>query len=135
MIMKTVPVGEQRAVRTTAEVRNNALLKTLSFIKADWNLNYEQMGEMTHIPGTTLQRWLSEPTDLGNKKNELELLTHFISIHKSLTQMFGSKKNLNHWLETEHPHLKGAPRELIKRSIEGLILVRRYLDFQRGRGA
>lgn len=133
--MKTIPVVENQPVRTLEDTKNSALLKTLKFIRTDWELSYEQMGEMTHIPGTTLQRWMSEPTDFGSKKNELELLTHFISIHKSLTQMFGSKNNLNKWLNTQHPHLKAAPNELIKKSIEGLIMVRRYLDFQRGRGA
>ena len=78
---------------------------------------------------------MSEPTDFVSKKNELELLTHFISIHKSLSQMFSSKNNLNSWLNTQHPNLKAVPNELIKKSIEGLIIVRRYLDFQRGRGA
>ncbi len=135
MIMKTVQTEEIKPARTTEEARNSALLKTLKFIREDWGLTFEQMGELTHVPGTTLQRWMSEPTDFVSKKNELELLTHFISIHKSLSQMFSSKNNLNSWLNTQHPNLKAVPNELIKKSIEGLIIVRRYLDFQRGRGA
>ena len=135
MIAKNIQIENEKEKNSSAN-RNQAILKTLTYIRKDWDLSYEQMAEFVHIPGSTLQRWATnDDADISNKKNELELLTHFIAIHKSLSQMFSSKNNLKKWLDTKHPQLHNAPSDTIKSSIEGLIMVRRYLDFQRGRGA
>lgn len=130
-------ITEREAFNETkkANTVNSALYKTLKFIKDDWNLNYDEMAELTHVPSSTLQRWMKDETDLNNKKTDKELLVHFISIHKSLNQIFTSKNNLAQWLNTTHPALLKPPFTLMKESIEGLIIVRRYLDFQRGKGA
>ncbi|MGQ0572466.1 MAG: MbcA/ParS/Xre antitoxin family protein [Armatimonadota bacterium] len=49
--------------------------------------------------------------------------------------MFTNPKNQRAWLNAVHPELGKAPLELLATSMEGLILVRQYLDYVRGRGA
>lgn len=39
------------------------------------------------------------------------------------------------WLTHEHPELNGVPEEIMANGIDGLIFVRQYLDYVRGRGA
>jgi putative toxin-antitoxin system antitoxin component (TIGR02293 family) len=123
-------------VMGSEEAKASAIIKTLSFIKAEWGLSYEKISELSHIPKSTIERWIKEKKIPSTAKTEIDLLINFIAIYKSLSQMFSSKSNLNSWLVSPHPRLNNQrPIEMMKSNIEGLIIVRRYLDYTRGRGA
>jgi putative toxin-antitoxin system antitoxin component (TIGR02293 family) len=118
------------------EAKTSAIIKTLTYIKNEWELSYEKIGELAHIPKSTIERWLKEKKIPTTAKTEIDLIIHFIAIFKSLNQMFESKRNLNSWLNSPHPRLSDKkPIDLMKADVEGLIFVRRYLDYSRGRGA
>lgn len=123
-------------VMGSEQAKTSAIIKTLSFIKVEWDLSYEKISELAHIPKSTIERWIKEKKIPSTAKTEIDLLVHFIAIYKSLSQMFESKRNLNSWLVSPHPRLNNQkPIELMKSNVEGLIIVRRYLDYTRGRGA
>lgn len=123
-------------VMGSEQAKTSAIIKTLSFIKVEWDLSYEKISELAHVPKSTIERWIKEKKIPSTAKTEIDLLVHFIAIYKSLSQMFESKRNLNSWLVSPHPQLNNQkPIELMKSNVEGLIIVRRYLDYTRGRGA
>ena len=123
-------------VMGSEQAKTSAIIKTLSFIKTEWDLSYEKISELAHVPKSTIERWIKEKKIPSTAKTEIDLLVHFIAIYKSLSQMFESKRNLNSWLVSPHPRLNNQkPIELMKSNVEGLIIVRRYLDYTRGRGA
>lgn len=118
------------------QAKTSAIIKTLGYIKSEWGLSYEKISELAHVPKSTIERWIKEKKIPSTAKTEIDLLIHFIAIYKSLSQMFESKKNLNSWLVSPHPRLNNQkPIEIMKSNVEGLIIVRRYLDYTRGRGA
>jgi hypothetical protein len=61
---------------------------------------------------------------------------HLLGIHKSLRIVFPHDRDLAYrWISTPNRRFEGAsPLEVIRRyGYEGMLAVRRYLDFERGR--
>ena len=49
--------------------------------------------------------------------------------------MFENAAHQRAWLTTQHPELDLIPEVVMTESIDGLIFIRQYLDYARGRGA
>lgn len=88
------------------------------------------------LPPTTVNNWLSEgKVPMKEVDPRGEAVLHLLAIHRSLEAMFRDPIDQRAWLTTMHPELKAPPLAVMKRTLESLIVVRRYLDYVRGRGA
>ena len=71
----------------------------------------------------------------GESRDLLERAGHLLGIHKSLRILFPHDRDLAYaWIKAHNQRLGASPLEImIARGFEGLLAVRRYLDFERGR--
>jgi hypothetical protein len=71
----------------------------------------------------------------GDSADLLARAGHLLGIHKALRIMFPHDRDLAYrWVSAPNRRFGGgAPLEVMKRGFEGLLAVRRYLDFERGR--
>ncbi len=72
---------------------------------------------------------------LADSRDLLDRVGHLLGIHKSLRLLFPHDLDLAHrWMTQPNQRFGGRPVDvIIERGFEGLLAVRRYLDFQRGR--
>lgn len=73
---------------------------------------------------------------LGDNADLLARAGHLLGIHKALRIMFPHDRDLAHrWITTPNRRFANrAPLEIMRQyGFEGMIAVRRYLDFERGR--
>lgn len=101
-----------------------------------WNLSAtEQAGLLGLSPAgrSTLSRYrVGEP--LADSRDLLDRAGHLLGIHKSLRLLFPHDRDLAYrWMTQPNRRLGGRPVDIvIERGFEGLLAIRRYLDFQRG---
>jgi transcriptional regulator with XRE-family HTH domain len=71
----------------------------------------------------------------GDSRDLLERAGHLLGIHKSLRILFPHDRDLAYaWVKAPNQRLGATPLQImIARGFEGLLAVRRYLDFERGR--
>ena len=117
--------------------KGRALADALSFLKEQWGWSGAKIQDVIHIPATTVNSWIQSGyvNTSDNFSNDVQAILHLIVIHKDLDSMFEQPEDQLLWLNTFHPDIGEAPLETMKRSIEGLIGIRQYLDYVRGRGA
>lgn len=116
----------------------NAVYEGLRYLKTRWDLNNSEVARLLRIPPTTLAGWLQrERVPVGKPPFDptIEAVIHLLAVHRSLDAMFTEPAHQMAWLKAPHPELSEAPIELMEKSTEGLVFVRRYLDYVRGRGA
>jgi hypothetical protein len=72
---------------------------------------------------------------LGDSADLLARAGHLLGIHKALRIMFPHDRDLAYrWVSTRNRRFGDrTPLEIMTQSYEGLLAVRRYLDFERGR--
>jgi hypothetical protein len=82
---------------------------------------------------STLARY-REGEPLADSRDLLDRAGHLLGIHKSLRILFPYDRDLAYrWMTQFNQRLGGRPVDIIiERGFEGLLAVRRYLDFQRG---
>ena len=83
---------------------------------------------------STLARYRrGEP--LADSADLLARAGHLLGIHKALRILFPHDRDLAYrWVSAPNRRFgERAPLELMKQGFEGLLAVRRYLDFERGR--
>ena len=82
---------------------------------------------------STLARY-REGEPLADSRDLLDRAGHLLGIHKSLRILFPYDRELAYgWMTQFNRRLGARPVDLIaERGFEGLLAVRRYLDFQRG---
>ena len=101
-----------------------------------WHLTAAEQAELLGLsPGSrsTLARYRSgEP--LADSRDLLDRAGHLLGIHKSLRLLFAHDKDLAYrWITQPNRRLGARPVDLIvEHGFEGLLAVRRFLDFQRG---
>ncbi len=130
-----VPLGK---IKNGTKESEKAVWEVLNYIKTTLGFSGSEIARLIHLPPTTVNNWLSNkrvPIGKPPFSPETQAILHFIAIHRSLTAMFLKPENQLAWLKTKHPVLGVIPLEKIKESIEGLLFIRQYLDYVRGRGA
>jgi hypothetical protein len=119
----------------TREARTR-LARMITTLFGHWGLSTaEQAAALGISPGsrTTLVRYRAgEP--LADDRDLLDRVSHLLGIHKSLRILFPHDRDLAYaWMTTNNRRLGARPIDVIERQgFEGLLAIRRYLDFQRG---
>ena len=115
-------------------------------------------GQLAKLVAALLEHWRLSPADqaallglsaqsrssvaryrrgepLGDSADLIARAGHLLGIHKALRILFPQDRDLAYrWVATPNRRFDGrAPLELMKQGFEGLLAVRRYLDFERGR--
>jgi antitoxin Xre/MbcA/ParS-like protein len=112
------------------------LARMITRLFEHWNLSTAEQAAVLGIsPGsrTTLVRYRAgEP--LAEDRDLLDRVSHLLGIHKSLRILFPHDRDLAYaWMTTGNRRLGARPVDLVVRhGFEGLLALRRYLDFQRG---
>jgi Protein of unknown function (DUF2384) len=101
-----------------------------------WNLTAAEQSALLGLSTTsrsTLARY-REGEPLADSRDLLDRAGHLLGIHKSLRILFPYDRDLAYgWMTQFNRRLGARPVDLIsERGFEGLLAVRRYLDFQRG---
>jgi len=122
----------------TAGQADGAVFEALDYLRQSWNMNGSKLAKLLHLPVNTMNHWLSrKKVPIGKPPFDAreEALLNLLAVHRSLHAMFSEPENQLAWLKTEHPGLGFVPLERMQESITGLLFVRQYLDYVRGRGA
>lgn len=101
-----------------------------------WNLTSVEQAALLGLSTasrSTLARY-REGEPLADSRDLLDRAGHLLGIHKSLRILFPYDRDLAYgWMTQFNRRLGARPVNLIsERGFEGLLAVRRYLDFQRG---
>jgi hypothetical protein len=120
---------EERTVR-----ESQVVCRAVFALQKDLGLNTEDLESIFCVDGETIGRWEYEGA-IPNLSGRLRQATsHLIAVHRNLLAMFADPTDRKLWIRSEHMELVPAPIELM-RELEGLVRVRRYLDYARERGA
>jgi hypothetical protein len=101
-----------------------------------WNLSATEQSAVLGLSAasrSTLARYRTgEP--LADSRDLLDRAGHLLGIHKSLRLLFPHDRDLAYrWMTQPNRRLGARPLDIVlEHGFEGLLSVRRYLDFQRG---
>lgn len=116
-----------------------AVVDGLEYLKMRLTWSGTKIASLLHLPSNTVNTWLKNGiVPISNSTSlhpDLQAIIHLLAVHRSLEAMFVDPSHQRAWLSTMHPELKVIPEKLMGESIEGLIFIRQYLDYVRGRGA
>jgi transcriptional regulator with XRE-family HTH domain len=132
---RPVPVPTLAVDATSREARAR-LARRITTLVGHWGLSAaEQAAALGISPGSrsTLVRYRAgEP--LADDRDLLDRASHLLGIHKSLRILFPHDRDLAYaWMTTGNRRLGARPIDLIvQHGFEGLLALRRYLDFLRG---
>ena len=132
----TAVATKHAAVDTTSREARGRLAAMVTQLLEHWQLPATEQAILLGLSTgsrTTLARYRNgEP--LADNRDLLERVGHLLGIHKSLRMLFPHDLDLAYRWITQPNRLLGArPVDLvIQHGFEGLLAVRRYLDFQRG---
>lgn len=120
------------------KVAGHAVVDGLDYLKSRWSWSGSKIARILHLPANTVNTWLkngSVPIFSHCLQPDVQAVVHLLAIHRSLEAMFENPLHQCAWLTTEHPMLGIIPEDTMAESIDGLIFIRQYLDYARGRGA
>lgn len=135
--------GKSPLLNTTSSkfdplIAGRAIVEGLEYLKIRLNWSGTKIANILHLPANTLNTWLKNgnvPISNAILQPDIQVIIHLLAIHRSLEAMFDDPKHQSIWLSTLHPELNAIPEKLMGESIDGLIFIRQYLDYVRGRGA
>lgn len=121
-----------------AKIAGQALVDGLIYLKTRWQWSGSKIARLLHLPANTVNTWLKNgfiPIHNVQLSPDVQAVVHLVAIHRSLEAMFENPEHQIAWLTTPHPQLLETPENKMSESVDGLILIRQYLDYARGRGA
>jgi hypothetical protein len=133
--MRAVASGRVAIEAGSREARSR-LAAMVAALLEHWNLtSAEQAAVLGLATGSrsTLGRYRSgEP--LADNRDLLDRAGHLLVIHKSLRILFPHDRDLAYrWMTQPNRRLRARPVDVVvEHGFEGLLALRRYLDFQRG---
>lgn len=119
------------------KIAGEALVQAIKYLQTQWEWSGKDLSNILHIPASTINTWLGKMSIPVSKpfSPEVQAILTLVAIHKDLDAMFDKKEHQLKWLNTPHPDMQTSPVKKMEESVEGLIGVRQYLDYVRGRGA
>jgi hypothetical protein len=101
-----------------------------------WQLSTTEQAALLGLSAdnrSTLARY-RKGDPLADSRDLLDRAGHLLGIHKSLRILFPQDRDLAYrWMTAANRRLGARPVDVvIQRGFEGLLAVRRYLDFERG---
>lgn len=114
-----------------------AVIEGLLYLQNRLAWSGTKIARILHLPANTVNTWLKNKTVPISPilQPDIQAMLHLLAIHRSLEAMFENTEHQHAWLTTMHPELNAVPEKLMGESIDGLIFIRQYLDYVRGRGA
>ena len=100
-----------------------------------WELDFKDQAALLGLSGKnrdTLYRYRNG-YPLADRQDLLGRAGHLLCIHKSLRQVFPPNADLAHrWITQPNRRFDSAtPLDIMKKGYEGIMAVRRYLDYER----
>lgn len=120
------------------KIAGHAIVDGLEYLKIKLEWSGSKIARILNLPSNTLNTWLKNgevPIHSNRLQPEIQAVIHLLAIHRSLEAMFENPIHQRAWITTYHPELGVIPEDKMGESIEGLIFIRQYLDYVRGRGA
>jgi len=135
--MFAAPAHEIQPVDLGAKESRAGLARMVARLFDHWGLSTADQCALLGLAATsrmTLTRY-RKGYPLENSVDLLGRVGHLLGIHKALRIMFPHNRELVYkWVTTPHAAFAGkSPVEIMRGGYEGLLAVRRYLDFERGR--
>ena len=133
--MRAVP-KKQPAIDPASRDARGRLAAMVTRLLDHWQISAAEQAEVLGLSAasrSTLARYRAgEP--LADSRDLLDRAGHLLGIHKSLRLLFPHDRDLAYrWMTTPNRRLGGRPVDVVvAQGFEGLLAVRRYLDFQRG---
>ena len=131
-------LADNATVEFDPKTASHAVADGLKYLQNRLEWSGTKIANTLHIPPNTINTWLkkgSVPINSRILHPDMQLVIHLLAIHRSLEAMFENPSYQRAWLSTFHPELNVVPEKLMSESIQGLIFIRQYLDYVRGRGA
>lgn len=132
------PVLTAASPKFDPSVAGLAIVDGLKYLKNRLDWSGTKIANILHLPPNTVNTWLKNgviPISNVMLHPDIQVIIHLLAIHRSLEAMFDNPAHQRVWLSTFHPELNVIPEKLMGKSVEGLIFIRQYLDYARGRGA
>ncbi len=113
------------------------LAKMVMRLFEHWGLSTGEQGHLLGLsenPRPTLNRY-KKGGALANNVDLIGRVGHLLGIHKSLRIIFPHDRDLVYrWVKQPNRRFEGqTPLKIMEQSYEGIIAIRRYLDWERGR--
>jgi hypothetical protein len=101
-----------------------------------WRLSATEQAALLGLSAdnrSTLARY-RKGDPLADSRDLLDRVGHLLGIHKSLRILFPHDRDLAYrWMTTPNRRFGARPVDVaVERGFEGLLALRRYLDFERG---
>ena len=131
------PLPDSSQVDLRERKNREKLAKLVAALLEHWRLAPADQAALLGLSAqsrSTVARYRrGEP--LGDSADLIARAGHLLGIHKALRILFPQDRDLAYrWVATPNRRFDGrAPLEIMKQGFEGLLAVRRYLDFERGR--
>lgn len=133
-----LPLLSPASAQFDSLLAGRAIVDGLEYFKKQLSWSGTKIANILHLPANTVNTWLKNgmvPISSSMLHPDIQAIIHLLAIHRSLEAMFDNPAHQRVWLATLHPELNAIPEKLMGESIDGLIFVRQYLDYVRGRGA
>lgn len=131
-----MPTAVAKQVDPTTRTSRGRLAAMVTQLLDHWHLSVAEQASVLGLSAasrSTLARYRNgEP--LADNRDLLERASHLLGIHKSLRMLFPHDRDLVYrWMTQVNRRIGARPVDLvIERGFEGLLVLRRYLDFLRG---
>jgi hypothetical protein len=130
------PRTADEAVDLRSREARERLARLVAQLLDHWGLTAAEQAALLGLSPdnrSTLARY-RQGAPLADSRDLLDRAGHLLGIHKSLRILFPQDRDLAHrWMATPNRRLGSRPVDVVlEHGFEGLLALRRYLDFERG---
>ena len=136
--MTIAPSPSQTSSRTPSrQAMAAAGLRTFFNIASQWGLSAEEQMVLLGSPGrSTFFKWKANPAAAGPRRDTLERVSYVLGIYKALQILLPEPATADAWVRKPNDAPLFGGKSALDRMLAGnvgdLMVVRQYLDAQRG---